>query len=369
MKTAACALLLTLPALAACSAAASSPAPAARPAPAATPSPAPAAPAESPKAVPAPETPVPPSGPIPTPPPGAANPPRPAPPPPSPELAAALEEVVRTEQAFSRASVERGTREAFLAFLAEESVLFRPGPVPGRKTMEAGPAGPGYLAWRPIHAEIAASADLGYTTGPYEARRSADAAETGFGHYITVWKKQADGSWKAVVDGGTGTPTAWAGPEGSRVVPPAVLPGGTAAAHATARAALLDADRAFNTLSGSRGVQIAYLANVTADVRLYRNGVQPAVGKDEAAALLGKKPLFASWEPQAGDLSRAGDFGYTYGTYQIRDGGPDQPARPATYLRLWRREPRRPWKVALEMVLPLPPPAGATPPGPGAGPG
>jgi ketosteroid isomerase-like protein len=341
MKTAACALLLTLPALAACSAAS-------------TPSPAPTD--ESPRAVPAPETPVPPSGPIPAPPPGATNPPAPAPAPPAPELAAALEEVVRTEQEFSRTSVARGTREAFLAFLAEDAVLFRPGPVPGRQAIEARPAGPGYLAWRPIHAEIAASADLGYTTGPYEARPAADAAEKSFGHYITVWKKQADGGWKAVVDGGTGTPAAYDGPEGSRVVPGAVAPGGTAGAQASARDALLGADRAFSTLSSGRGAQLAYLAQVTPDVRLYRNGSQPAVGKDAVGRVLGRKPPFVTWEPQAGDVSRAGDFGYTYGSYQIRDGGPDQPARPATYLRLWRRQPGKPWKVALEMVLPLPAP-------------
>jgi ketosteroid isomerase-like protein len=274
----------------------------------------------------------------------------PAPAPPSPELQAALEALVRTEQEFSRTSAEKGTRDAFLAFLAEDSVMFRPGPVPGRAYMEKGPASPILLTWRPIHAEIAASGDLGYTTGPFELRASRDAQETSHGHYVTVWKKQADGTWKAVIDGGINTPQAYAGPEGSRVVPAAAVaaPGAPAA-----RESLLGADRAFAEWSRTRGSLISYMTNLSDDVRFLRNGAQPKIGKEATRAAFGKKPPALTWEPQGGDVSAAGDFGYTYGSYEIREAA-GQPAQPATYLRLWRRQPNRPWKVTLEMVLPLP---------------
>ena len=60
------------------------------------------------------------------------------------------------------------------------------------------------LSWEPLRAEIAASQDLGYTFGRY-ALRDGETVKA-YGVYVTVWKKQPDGSWKFVLDGGGTTP-------------------------------------------------------------------------------------------------------------------------------------------------------------------
>ena len=60
------------------------------------------------------------------------------------------------------------------------------------------------LTWEPTRAEIAASGDLGYTFGNYKIRTGDEVRSHGV--YVTVWKKQPDGSWKYVLDGGNGTP-------------------------------------------------------------------------------------------------------------------------------------------------------------------
>ena len=53
----------------------------------------------------------------------------------------------------------------------------------------------------------AASGDMGFTTGPWEAKGDInDEKPSGYGHFVTVWKKQADGSWKFVVDLGISHP-------------------------------------------------------------------------------------------------------------------------------------------------------------------
>jgi ketosteroid isomerase-like protein len=52
------------------------------------------------------------------------------------------------------------------------------------------------------------SGDMGYTWGHFEGH-SKDAAGndvTVKGRYITVWKKQADGSWKVALDAGANEP-------------------------------------------------------------------------------------------------------------------------------------------------------------------
>jgi ketosteroid isomerase-like protein len=60
------------------------------------------------------------------------------------------------------------------------------------------------LEWKPDFAEMAASGDLGYTFGNWRLTLSDGTVR--YGEYMTVWKKQADGSWKYVMDGGNGTP-------------------------------------------------------------------------------------------------------------------------------------------------------------------
>src|ERR1051325_3783533 len=57
------------------------------------------------------------------------------------------------------------------------------------------------LEWWPLGAEIATSGDLGCTVG--EARI---VSLHHFSKYLTVWQRQADGSWKFVADGGNVRP-------------------------------------------------------------------------------------------------------------------------------------------------------------------
>jgi ketosteroid isomerase-like protein len=60
------------------------------------------------------------------------------------------------------------------------------------------------LTWKPLRADIAKSGDLGWTTGSYEvtAKDKDGATVVRHGKYVTIWRKQANGAWKAVLDGG-----------------------------------------------------------------------------------------------------------------------------------------------------------------------
>jgi ketosteroid isomerase-like protein len=60
------------------------------------------------------------------------------------------------------------------------------------------------LTWTPTDATMGPSGDMGYTWGHFEGR-SKDAngnpVLTG-GRYMTIWRKEPDGSWKVVLDAG-----------------------------------------------------------------------------------------------------------------------------------------------------------------------
>ena len=56
--------------------------------------------------------------------------------------------------------------------------------------------------WKSSKVEVARSGDLGYVTGTYELSESDPGGKptTDKGKYLEVWKKQADGSWKCIID-------------------------------------------------------------------------------------------------------------------------------------------------------------------------
>jgi ketosteroid isomerase-like protein len=66
------------------------------------------------------------------------------------------------------------------------------------------------LTWTPTDGMMGPSGDMGYTWGHYEGH-SKDANGNPVvtsGRYITMWRKEPDGSWKVVLDAGSNEPPA-----------------------------------------------------------------------------------------------------------------------------------------------------------------
>jgi ketosteroid isomerase-like protein len=62
---------------------------------------------------------------------------------------------------------------------------------------------PGFTGgWKPTKIEIARSGDLAYITGRYEINEVDAGGKplTDTGNYLEIWRKQADGNWKCIVD-------------------------------------------------------------------------------------------------------------------------------------------------------------------------
>lgn len=119
------------------------------------------------------------------------------------------EDLLKTDREFSEVSVTLGVYEAFDRYMDDAAMLLRDNshPIRGREAIRGllTPQPQGSLKWEPEHAEVAKSGDLGYTIGrwQYTTTDSTGASRTDEGYYVTIWKKQADGSWKYVFDAGT----------------------------------------------------------------------------------------------------------------------------------------------------------------------
>ena len=246
------------------------------------------------------------------------------------DLRPSWDKLVEAEKTFARTSVANGTKAAFLGVLADDAIIFRPTAVPGRKWFQENPPASSQLNWAPEFADIALAGDLGYTTGPFEVRRTAKDEPVAFGHYVTLWRKDANGDWKVVIDNGTSHERS---PAPVKVDSPA-LPKemGTAKSKQeieSARTALLKAD---HEAAGA-------LANALADdVRLYRDGSLPFIGKEAALKGITQSADTLSTQGQA-FISSSADLAGIYGTMN-----------GANYFRIWKKQRNGSWKIVLDLM-------------------
>ena len=58
------------------------------------------------------------------------------------------------------------------------------------------------LTWSPVHVDVSASGDFAYSFGNYEFTSVGKGGKPTVEHgkYTTIWKKQADGKWRVVLD-------------------------------------------------------------------------------------------------------------------------------------------------------------------------
>lgn len=266
--------------------------------------------------------------------------------------ASGIAALVDAERAFAADSAERGMRTSFMAFMAVDAVIFRPHPVNAQEWFEAQPETPGSLVWRPVWAELSAAGDMGYTTGPWEFRAD-EGGPAAYGQFISVWRRQGDSSWKVIFDAGISHP---------RVDPTSVLelpqnlPRAAAdAGEEASRAAVLEAERELAAAVREDGMRAAFAEHATQTVRLYRQGRLPSVGLDSVDVFLRDHGNRLDWEPAVVDAAVSGDLGYVYGSARAEQA--DSQAGVASdhyYARIWRRDPSGTWRIAVDLLMPLP---------------
>jgi ketosteroid isomerase-like protein len=276
------------------------------------------------------------------------------------KLSPALSSLVAAERAFAQTSVDKGIRASFLEFFAEDGINFQPHPTKTRAAFLKRPAPatkpPVTLNWEPAYADVSQAGDLGYTTGPYTfTDQSPQKQPPSYGFYFSIWKKQADGAWKVVLDCGIDTPDHSnrkfefkAAPEinRSRQIRKIDLE--------SERASLIVLDRQFLDASRSAGVLNGFLAYLSKDARLHRNGVFPLIGRDAIRTFLSTGTAELTWEPINSDVSRSGDLGYTYGSYEMKSAGTKETEK-GYYVRVWKRDAKWNWKLMLDTLSPVPP--------------
>jgi ketosteroid isomerase-like protein len=255
------------------------------------------------------------------------------------------------EGRFAAYSVKHGMRAAFLEFFAEPSWLLRPEPVDAKTWLRARPDPAIDLDWKSQRTVLAASGDLGFSTGPWLLRSKADPhAPAAHGQFFSVWQKQNNGDWKVFIDHGISHgPTAT--PDALPATPLVALD--LAAQKAGGGVSGDDAERQFIARGSSN-----YADVITPHTRLLRDGQLPIDGTAAIGDYLKSQEGPWTWTVKLQGTSRAGDFAYAVGnfTWQPKEGA----ARKGQYVRVWVREASGAapphWTLAAEVLTPEPPP-------------
>lgn len=127
----------------------------------------------------------------------------------APDKAKLKAEVAAMEDAFCAMAKEKGLLAAFQHFAAPDVTFIDTDPRQWQGAaavlQRIGPDQPGTnLTWSAYYTDVSADGTLGYNYGRYEMRRTApdgkESVHTGW--FLTIWKRQPDGSWKYVMDNG-----------------------------------------------------------------------------------------------------------------------------------------------------------------------
>jgi hypothetical protein len=246
--------------------------------------------------------------------------------------------VVAVERAFATRAWAVGWVSAFRQYAAADAIM------PGAAGYENAEAllsqtpddGNRALMWWPAFAGISQSGDIGFTTGPV----AFDETRTPRGYYFTIWRRQDDGAWRWIYDGGPG-----------RVADPASIVPGEEPLVLGAGIAGVGQQRAIEQVSAieSRADLLQFLAH---DAHVYRAGKARGTGGEQAAANFGD-PEAQTRIVSRIEASAAGDLVFVLGEAEWVQDGREQ---RGFFARVWQLRAEG-WRIVYDQMIVRRPPA------------
>lgn len=247
-----------------------------------------------------------------------------------------VQHVIDAEKAFAAYAQANNTRDAFLKFMDTDGVVFNNGsPQNAIENWKPKPAGPAKLLWEPAFAGIALSGDIGFTTGPWQFKKTMQDTALASGVFTSIWRKNGDGEWKNIVDLGY----ALAKPAYKT---PQIKISKTTTFSSKQTIDPIAIDQHFIETYNKDG-KTALNNVLLPDSWLNMNALLPFTTASQHAGAIAAIPDGLVMKPLGGGLSKAGDIAYVYGSVAYK-------THKENYLRVWQQTTAG-WKVVLQVLL------------------
>lgn len=256
-----------------------------------------------------------------------------------------LAKLAETENSFARLAEEKGVKEAFWEFLADDGLIFHPAAINGKEFWQSRPASAANLYWYPVFVDAASNGALGYTTGAGEFRPQGKTdSNVYYSEYLTIWRRQNNGDYKALVDVGIShdkpalTDKHWHSPQNT-----------DDKSFGKVTLASNSINLFFDTAT-AKGLSAAYETFASDDVRFLREGKQPIVGKNNALDVY-KNDKRAIVYGRAMTLQSAEDFAYSITTYELKSD--KKTIEKGNAVQVWKFFAGK-WQIVADVFAPIP---------------
>jgi len=245
-----------------------------------------------------------------------------------------IDGMIAAEKAFAQYAIDKSTKQAFLQFMDDTAVQFTEGkPIKTSDFWAKREENKTRLKWQPQFAEISASNDFGYTTGPWTFQNTDADTIAGRGQFTTVWQANEKGEWKFLVDHGNNYNTVNSA-QGVEKIKVSKKPKANVQS-------LLAVQELFNQLAAINP-QAAYQKYLSAQSILNFNGLLPLTKTFEQLSPFNEITSGISFNILGSGISSVGDLGYVYGAILNKE-------KTDNYLHIWRHE-KTGWKLAVAVV-------------------
>lgn len=253
--------------------------------------------------------------------------------------------IYETEKAFEKLAAEKGVNAAFIEFMAPMGVMFVPEQRNAREFWKSIPPSTSYLTWNPIWIDVASNGMLGYSVGNSIRRpKGKDDTNEVYGHYLSIWTKQADGEYRALLDIGinhpkpASIPTEWKSPADSGID------------KNEGRLSAADSAVPFYATVEANPAK-AYKNYLADDAIMMRSDKEPFIGKKAALAHLGNQSGTIRF-PKRKAFVEGPDLAYVYNVYSIVDKAGKE-IEGGNFVQIWKLRKGR-WLIAADVLITSP---------------
>jgi ketosteroid isomerase-like protein len=196
------------------------------------------------------------------------------------------------------------------------------------------------LVWEPFTGHVSSDGTLGWLTGGFVSLNQAQQEVVAQGAYFSVWKRQADGTWRVWLDEGITLPHIWQGAAPFRVAPDPDTGTGGSPNETPKETPTETIDAAETAIATSAD---AWRGRLGADVRLHLDGQMPIVGRDAVIAST-RASVAATYTVLRSEAAGSGDLAITIGSLELRSAQTQR----GTWVRVWKRDVTGRWRIVFQ---------------------